>query len=594
MIRMRVWAPNASRVELALGPDLRERLEMAPEPDAAHGASGGAACRSPGWWSVEAPVTPETDYALVLDGGTPLPDPRAARLPAGVHGPSRIVDHAAFGWTDAGFVAPPLAEAIFYELHVGTFSPEGTFDGVRERLDYLVDLGVTHVELMPVHSFPGRFGWGYDSVGLYAPQEGYGGPDGLKRLVDAAHARGLAVALDVVYNHFGPEGNYLDHFGPYRTDRFRTPWGPAVNLGDAGSDEVRCFLIENALSWLRDYHVDVLRLDAVHAFMDLTATHFLEELGAEVRELGLNLGRNLALVAESDLNDPRLLRCREDGGYQLDAQWSDDFHHALHVVLTGERDGYYSDFRGLADVAEALERTWIYRGRYSAFRGRRHGRAGDDLEQNRFLGYLQNHDQVGNRAAGERIGELAGARRQRIGAAIVLTSPFIPLIFAGEEWGASTPFPFFADYGAEELRQAVREGRRKEFEAFGWDASRVPDPTAESTFQSAGLRWSELSEPEHARTLDWYRRLIALRKERPDLHDGGSPEADAESDQLLVVHRPGLDVLVNLGSSPASFDLDRSPDRILGSEPDVRLKGDELLLPPESAAIAVFPAGDGD
>ncbi len=581
MSGFRVWAPAASRVELVTA---GERRAMKP-------ADGG-------WWDVETPeVDTDADYAFSVDGGPPRPDPRAPRLPSGVHGPSRRVDHAAFRWTDAGRQPPALADGVVYELHVGTFSPEGTFDGVAARLDHLASLGVTHVELMPVHSFPGRFGWGYDSVGLFAPQESYGGPDGLKRLVDACHGRGLGVVLDVVYNHFGPEGNYLGEFGPYLTDHFHTPWGGAVNFGDRGAPEVRRFVIDNALAWYRDYHVDALRLDAVHAYVDLTAFHILEELASEVRALERSLGRSLTIVAESDLNDPRLLRPAELGGYGLDAQWSDDFHHGLYVALTGDHGGYYEDFEGLADVARALERTWVYEGGYSRHRGRNHGRPAQGLAPNRFLGYLQNHDQVGNRAAGERMAALVDPAALRVGAALVLTAPFVPLLFAGEEWGASTPFLFFADHSDPGLRAAVRDGRRREFAAFGWDPAAIPDPEDEATFRRSSLDWSELSSPPHAGLLDWHRQLIALRRRTPVLRDGTRPEVTVDASRgLLAVHRPGISVLANFGSAEAAMPLPRStgPETVLASEPGIEVASGEARLP--AASVGVFAwetAADG-
>jgi maltooligosyltrehalose trehalohydrolase len=574
---LRVWAPAARRVDLATD-GARYRMTSAKG----------------GWWEIDvAAASVEAGYGFSLDGGPPRPDPRGQRLPDGVHGLSRLVDQAAYQWADGGFRPVPLADGVLYELHVGTFSPEGTFDGVVPRLDHLVRLGVTHVELMPVHSFPGHHGWGYDSVALFAPHEPYGGPDGLKRLVDACHARGLAVVLDVVYNHFGPEGNYLDEFGPYRTPRFTTPWGDAVNLGDRGALEVRRFLVDNALSWFRDYHVDALRLDAVHAFVDLTAVHLLEQLTAEAHALGRALGRSLLVIAESDLNDPRLLRDPGLGGYGIDAQWSDDFHHALHVTLTGERDGYYEDFEGLADVARALERTWVYEGRYSRHRGRDHGRPADGLAPNRFLGYLQNHDQVGNRVTGERLAALVDTARLKIGAALVLTAPFVPLIFAGEEWGASTPFLFFADHSDPGLWQAVREGRGQEFAAFGWDSSAIPDPEDEWTFRRSILDWSEVDRPPHAAILDWYRRLISLRRELPSLRDGSRPRVDVDEEKgLLALHRPGLSVLVNLGTEPATLPLAAlplvplpKPPTILRSDTRVRVGHGTVELPAVSVAI---------
>ncbi|MGZ3678250.1 MAG: malto-oligosyltrehalose trehalohydrolase, partial [Ktedonobacterales bacterium] len=455
-----VWAPNAHRVAVQT---LGERVPM------------NAGER--GWWRVEvATATPGTDYQFVLDGGEALPDPRSQWQPHGVFGPSRVVDHSLFHWNDAGWQAPPLESALIYELHVGTFTPAGTFDAAIARLDHLKDLGVTHVELMPVNEFPGMRGWGYDGVDLSAPHSAYGGPDGLKRLVDACHARGLAVLLDVVYNHLGPSGNYLSRFGPYFTDRYHTPWGPAMNLDGAQSDEVRRFLCDNALIWLRDYHLDGLRLDAVHAFYDTSAIHLLEQLAEEVAELQSHLGRHLVLIAESDLNDPRVVRSREVGGYGLDAQWSDDFHHALHAVLTGEQSGYYADYGTLADLAHALEHAYVYDGRYSASRKRHHGRPTTSLPGHRFLGYMQTHDQVGNRARGERSSALLSPRRLKVAAALVLTAPFVPMLFQGEEWGATTPFQYFTDHQDANLARAVSEGRRNEFAAFGWNPDDVPDP----------------------------------------------------------------------------------------------------------------------
>jgi maltooligosyltrehalose trehalohydrolase len=575
---LRVWAPRAGHVDAIVG-------------DASHPMRP----IQGDWWEVDvAEVDPEADYSFSVDGGPARPDPRGGRLPHGVHGPSRLVDHSSYRWRHAGGRPVPLADAVVYELHVGTFSPQGSFTGVASKLDHVVDLGATHVELMPVHSFPGRHGWGYDSVGLFAPHEPYGGPEGLKSLVDACHARELGVILDVVYNHFGPEGSYLDEFGPYRTARFETPWGDAVNFGDRGANEVRRFLLDNALSWFRDYHVDALRIDAVHAFVDLTAVHFLEELAAEVRDLGRSLGRQLFVIAESDLNDPRLLWSPERGGYGLDAQWSDDFHHALHVALTGERDGYYEDFAGLPDIARAFERTWVYQGQFSRHRGRNHGRPPDGLAPNRFLGYLQNHDQVGNRAAGERISALVDLARLKIGAALVLTAPFIPLVFAGEEWGASSPFLYFADHSDPGLREAVCDGRRREFAAFGWDPAAIPDPEDESTFRRSVLDWSELDRPPHAELLDWYRRLIALRRETAVLRDGTRPEVTLDAGHgLLAVHRPGVSVLANLGAETATLELPVFPGplTILRSDAAILVGPSSVELP--SIAVAIV-AGRAD
>jgi maltooligosyltrehalose trehalohydrolase len=428
MTSLSVWAPGKNTVEVeARG----RRYAMTP--------------RENGWWLAELPLDGTFDYAFVVDGGEPLPDPRSRWQPSGIHGLSRMVDHGVFHWTDQRWQAPPLAAAVIYELHIGTFTPAGTFGAAIDKLDHLAELGVTHVELMPVAEFSGSRGWGYDGVDLFAPHHAYGGPEKLKRLIDACHARGLAVILDVVYNHLGPAGNYLSRFGPYFTDRYATPWGQAVNFDDAGSDQVRRFVCDNALMWLRDYHFDALRIDAVHAIYDSSALHILEQLAAEVAALAAQSARHLALIAESDLNDPRIVRPRAVGGYGIDAQWSDDFHHALHTVLTGERSGYYADFGTLADLAKALERAFVYDGRYSRFRRRAHGRSREGLSGHNFLGYLQNHDQVGNRARGERSSDLMSVGRLKIAAALVMTAPFIPLLFQGEEWGASAPFLYFTD-----------------------------------------------------------------------------------------------------------------------------------------------------
>ncbi|HEY2286948.1 MAG TPA: malto-oligosyltrehalose trehalohydrolase, partial [Streptosporangiaceae bacterium] len=453
MSEFRVWAPAASQVEVVAD---GRGYPLAPHDD--------------DWWAAQVPGAGHgTDYSFRLDGGDLLADPRSAWQPAGVRGPSRRYEHDRFDWTDAHWRGVPLPGAVIYELHVGTFTPDGTFDAAIERLDHLAALGVAAVELMPVAAFPGRHGWGYDGIGLWAVHEPYGGPDGLKRLVDACHARGLGVLLDVVYNHVGI-GNRLGDFGPYFTQAHSTPWGPAVNLDQPGSDEVRAFIIGNALMWLRDYHLDGLRLDAVHAFADHRALPLLEELAAAVDAASAQLGRELVLIGESDLNDPRLVTAREAGGTGLTAQWSDDFHHALHSALTGEQQGYYADFGSLQVLAQTLARVFRHDGSWSSFRGRSHGRPVDRLRipAYRFLGYLQDHDQIGNRAVGDRIGDLVGDGLLRVGAGLVLTAPFTPMLFMGEEWGADTPWQYFTNHEEQWLADAVREGRRSEFAAHGW------------------------------------------------------------------------------------------------------------------------------
>jgi maltooligosyltrehalose trehalohydrolase len=540
-----------------------------------------------GWWTrTEAAKTP-VRYAFSIDGGDPRPDPRAPRLPAGVHGPAETFEPEGFGWSDAGFRAVPLGNGLVYELHVGTFTREGTFEAVIGRLDYLRGLGVTHVELMPVASFPGRYGWGYDGVGLFAPHEPYGGPDGLCRLIDACHARDLAVIIDVVYNHLGPEGNYLAEFGPYFTDRHHTPWGDAVNLDGPESDEVRRFFLDNASMWLRDYHADGLRLDAIHALTDTSAIHFLEELAEETDKLEAETGRPLVLIAESDLNDPRVIRPRAAHGLGMHAQWTDDFHHALHARLTGERQGYYADFGSLDHVAKSLERAFVVDGSYSRFRRRRHGRPPGGASGRRFVVYGQTHDQVGNRAAGDRIGHLVSAGRVRVLAALVLTSPFVPMLFMGEEWAASSPFQFFADFEDEGLRTAVSEGRRCEFAAFGWEAADVPDPIDPETFVRSRLDWSELVGPGHAEVLAWYRRLIALRRALPELTDGRLDAVRVTADDAqgtLVVERGRVTIAVNVGDRTASIDR---PDGALALAypDDIDPAAAPLTLPPDSVAV---------
>jgi maltooligosyltrehalose trehalohydrolase len=527
-------------------------------------------------------------YGFSLEGGPVRPDPRSASQPDGVHGASEVVDHGAFRWTDTEWRGCSLRGAAIYELHVGTFSAAGTFDGVVEHLDHLVDLGVDAVELMPVVEFAGRRGWGYDGVDLFAPHHAYGGPDGLKRLVDACHGRGLGVLIDVVYNHLGPSGNYLADFGPYFTERHRTDWGAAVNYDGAGSDEVRRLVVDNALSWLRDYHADGLRLDAVHAIWDDSPRHVLEELAAEVDALAVRLGRPLAVIAESSRNDPRLLRARDAGGYGLDGVWSDDWHHALHSVLTGERDGYYEDFGSLAQLAKALRQAWVYDGSWSRARGRRHGGSPRGISGDRFVVCAQNHDQVGNRAAGDRLASLVSEGRLRVAAGLLLTGPFTALLFQGEEWGASTPFCYFTDHDDPQLGRAVSEGRRNEFAAFGWDPADVPDPQDPSTFERSRLDWSEVGKPPHAGLLGWYRELLALRRRCPALRDPRPEQVRVDADEAsatLVVRRPGVRVLANLGRGDHCFELAVPAAILAASDPAIGCADGGVLVPPDTLAV---------
>ncbi|MCM3921601.1 malto-oligosyltrehalose trehalohydrolase [Frankia sp. AiPs1] len=589
MSTFRLWAPDAKTVSLVVATSA---------DDSTHEMSAGRR----GWWWVNVPSAKHgTDYAFLLDGGTQeLPDPRSAWQPAGVHGRSRLVDHATFRWSDASWRGIALAGSVLYELHVGTFTPEGTFDAAIGRLDHLAELGIDAVELLPVNAFPGHHGWGYDGVGLFAVHEPYGGPDGLKRFVDAAHARGIGVIMDVVYNHLGPDGNYLGQFGPYFTDRYLTPWGPAVNLDAPGSDEVRAFILDSALSWLRDFHCDGLRLDAVHAFQDSRAMHLLEDIAESVHRLGAQMRRPLFAVAESDLNDPKLVVAPEAGGYGLDGQWCDDAHHALWATLSGERQGYYVDFGSISTLAHALTKGFVHEGGYSAFRGRSHGRPmPPTTPAYRFVTFLQNHDQIGNRAVGDRSSAQLSDGLLRIGAALLLTSALTPMLFMGEEWGAHTPWQYFTDHIAPGLGDAVREGRRAEFAEHGWGPDDVPDPQDPATFERSKLDWSEPTRPGHGSLLDWHRRLIGLRRKLPALTDPAWASVECTFDEearWLVVRRGDVAIVVNLASQRQVVPLDGVPfDAPAASAPGftympgrVELDGESVvitrLLPPAEPA----------
>jgi maltooligosyltrehalose trehalohydrolase len=544
-----------------------------------------------GWWQAPAgSLAHGQDYWIVIDDQQ-LPDPRSPWQPEGVHGPSRHVDHRRFAWTDQHWQARPLAASVLYELHIGTFTPEGTFDAAIERLEHLVHLGVTHIEIMPVAEFLGDRGWGYDGVALFAPHHAYGGPDGLKRLVNACHAKGLGVILDVVYNHLGPIGNYLARFGPYFTDRHSTPWGAALNFDGPDCEEVRRHFCDNALMWLRDYHIDGLRLDAVHAIVDTSATPFLEQLATEIDELKAHTGRHLVLIAESDLNDPRVVRPWELGGFGIDAQWSDDIHHALHTVLTGEREGYYADFGNLADLATAMTRPFVYAGQHSTFRRRRHGRPPLNLSASRFVAYLQNHDQLGNRARGERVCHLVSRDRAKIGAALVLLAPYVPLLFQGEEWGAAAPFQYFVDFHTESaLADAVREGRRREFAALGWPTVDFPDPTDPATFERSKLDWSELDRSAHRELFDWHRQLIQLRRQVWAFTTGRLDYTTAacdEAQEWLRIERGSITIVCNFAREPRVVPIaaDSLDVPYLASKSGWERSNGSVTLPSESVLV---------
>ncbi|SEB57793.1 malto-oligosyltrehalose trehalohydrolase [Terriglobus roseus] len=576
MHKFGVWAPKAQKMSLCW----REQVLAMNGPN------------HRGWWTLEVQEATCGDrYAFLLDDdSTPYPDPRSLRQPEGVHGLSEIYSHGGFEWHDQLWRGSPKTGAIIYELHIGTFSTEGTFDGAIPHLKYLADLGITHVEVMPVAAWAGKQGWGYDSVSLFATHEHYGGPDGFKRFVDACHATGLSVILDVVYNHFGPVGNYTGKFGPYLNENRKTPWGDAVNLDQEGSDEVRRFFVDNAIMWLKDYHCDGLRFDAVHAFLDLSAVHFMEQLSTEVERLGATVGKEFYLIAESDLNDPRVVRPREANGYGMDAQWSDDFHHALIAVLYSPKEGesgYYSDFGTIADLHKSLKHAYVYDGQYSGHRKRRHGRPTDGLSAHHFIHFDQNHDQVGNRGWGERFEHLVGTDAAKLSIGIVLLAPYTPMLFMGEEWASSTPFLYFADHEDEEMRRLVAEGRKNEFAAFGFGGD-VPNPEHEKTFLDSKLKWDEQEEGNHGDFLAWTKALIKLRRSHVCFNDGDTHHLHVFSDErarTLVMEREEARVVVNFGDQPFAFALLEGEQLELASRAEVSVREGYLDVPPMTLAV---------
>jgi maltooligosyltrehalose trehalohydrolase len=501
----RVWAPRANRVELVLIDGGRRRpIPMRGEE---------------GYFSHTEPEVAEGQrYAYRLNNGPERPDPASLWQPDGVHAPSAVVRPERFAWNDHSWRGVSRQDLVIYELHTGTFTPEGTFDAIIPRLASVRELGVTAIELMPVAQFPGARNWGYDGTSFYAVQNSYGGPHGLRRLVDACHAAGLAIFLDVVYNHAGPEGNYLQEFGPYFADRYRTFWGPAFNYDSAGCDAVRDFVLDNVRLWIEDYHLDGLRLDAVHCIFDFSPHHILRAIQETADEAGRRRGVSVHVIAESDLNDVRLLLPPERGGYDLAAQWSDDFHHAVHAYLTGERQGYYGDFGQAVALPRVLQRPFLYDGVYSSFRQRRHGASTAGLPGDRFVVSIQNHDQVGNRARGDRLDRLVRPPARRLAASLLLLSPYLPLLFMGEEYGEEQPFQFFCSFGDGKLIRNVREGRRREFTAFAWQGE-VPDPQDEATFRASRLTWSWPAGSSHAGLRQLYADLLAARRQWPALRD---------------------------------------------------------------------------
>ncbi len=602
----RVWAPAAREVALHLLTPRDRTVRLEPEPGGYHAAEVNG-------------VSPGSLYRYRLDGGDERPDPASRHQPQGVHGPSAVVDPA-FDWDDATWFGLPWCDYVIYELHVGTFTPEGTFDAVIPCLDGLKDLGVRAIELMPVAQFPGGRNWGYDGAYPFAVQDSYGGPQGLKRLVNECHRRNLAVVLDVVYNHLGPEGNYLSQFGPYFTDRYKTPWGMAVNFDGPDSDGVRAYFVENARQWVRDFHIDALRLDAVHAIHDESATHILAELADEVHALAAAPPpRRVYLIAESDLNDPRLVRPPGQGGYGLDAQWSDDFHHALHVLLTGERSGYYADFGGVEPLARVLEGNFAYTGQYAPFRRRRHGAPAADVPPGRFVVCAQNHDQVGNRFLSDRLAALVPFEGLKLAAGAVILSPFVPLLFMGEEYGEEHPFWYFVSHSDPDLVEAVRRGRAAEFAEFNGSGER-PDPQAEETFAASRIDPGQRRHGEHRPLRAFYQELLRLRRQVPVLgaltRQGMEVHRREQPPLIALLRRQGDDqalILLHFGAEPAEAAiplpaghwvkrLDSAEDRWHGgvpaqrvgtSLPDRLYSGGEVTLALPARGVAVYTHAGG-
>jgi maltooligosyltrehalose trehalohydrolase len=564
MTEFAVWAPRPERVRLDVDGTLHEMSRGDDD-----------------WWRADVDTGPDARYGFVLDDDPRvLPDPRSPRQPDGVHERCQLWQPSPNAWTDGEWRGRSIEGRVIYELHVGTFTPDGTFDAVIEKLDYLVDLGVDFVELMPVNAFGGTHGWGYDGVLWYAVHEPYGGPDGLVRLIDACHNRGVGVLIDAVFNHLGPSGNYLPRFGPYLSSAGSSPWGEAINLDGSDSDEVRRYIIDCALRWMRDFHADGLRLDAVHALVDTTAIHILEELAAETDALAEELGRPLSLIGESDLNDPRLITPRDRGGYGMTAQWDDDIHHAIHSAVSGERQGYYADFGSIRTLAQTLKNGYYHAGTYSTFRHRRHGRPLDTatIPATRLMAYTLTHDQVGNRAVGDRPSQHLSWGQLAIKAALALGSPYTAMLFMGEEWGSSSPFQFFSSHPEPELARATAEGRKQEFAEHGWDADEIPDPQDPQTFLRSKLDWDEVDVGGHGRLRRLYRDLIALRHTESDMADRWLDHLGIdynEDERWIVMRRGSLAIACNLGTEAVTIPVTGKPVLAWG-DPTVDAKSTRL------------------
>ena len=587
-----VWAPLVEQIDLEIIYPHRKTIPM-------------ESCES-GYWRAVDTLPPETRYLYKINADASRPDPASHFQPQGVHGPSQVVDHQQFSWEDERFKGIESAEMIIYELHVGTFTPDGTFEAIIPRLDDLEKLGINSIELMPIAQFPGERNWGYDGVYPFAVQSSYGGPEGLKRLVNACHSRKIAVVLDVVYNHLGPEGNYLGEFGPYFTDKYRTPWGKAINFDGAYSNGVRNYFIENALYWFDRYHIDALRLDAIHGIFDMGAKHVLQELAESVEAFSIENKRQRYLIAESDLNDAQVIRPRAMGGYGINLQWCDDFHHALHTLLTQEERGYYQDFGNVDHLVTTLKEGYVYSGKYSSYRKRNHGNSSQDRTADQFVVFSQNHDQIGNRMFGERLSGLVSFEALKLAAGAVLLSPYIPLLFMGEEYGEESSFLYFVGHSDPALVSAVREGRKNEFKAFSWHKD-PPDPQDAETFTQSKLRWEKRLEGKHRVLLDFYRTLIQLRRTIPSLRNLRKDALDvsvAREDKIIAVRRWHEDdqvlYIMNFNAEARRYTtfelsagswkkaLDSSEERWMGpgsTIPDTIPSENNLLLQPSAIVL---------
>jgi maltooligosyltrehalose trehalohydrolase len=576
---IKVWAPYAQKVELVSYGGQEKRYEdMQGHED--------------GWWRLSTMTHHRPHrYKFRLDETNEYPDPCSLFQPDGIEGPSELIDHQAYDWHDANWRPPALERAIIYELHVGTFSRDGTFLAAIGYLDHLAELGVTHIELLPVHCFSGDRGWGYDGAFPFSPHPAYGRPDDLKTLIDACHQRGLAVIMDVVYNHFGPQGNYFGKFGPYLTDRYHTPWGQAMNFDDRLNHHVRQMVIDNVRMWLMDYHCDGLRFDAIHTIYDKSATHILEEINRNVEHLRGHTGKHFITIAESDLNDPKVVRSRDAWGYGFDSQWNDDFHHAIHAYFTKESQGYYQDYGQLEHIVQCLTKGFVHDGSYSTFRQSYHGRPWGSESARKLITYIQNHDQVGNRARGDRLSQQLSWDQLKLAATLSLLAPSTPMIFQGEEWGSQHPFCYFTDHQDPKLAKAVRQGRRREFEAFGWRKEDIPDPQSEDTFMVSKLDWEAALDGEMKVLMDWYRQLLHIRQTHLATSCQLIPAENcrfSEEDDWLFFCHGGIGVALNFSKErrgiPSPFPF-AEPTLLAASKGDLHHDNNMVSLPAFSTAI---------